>query len=142
MKKYNMSEIMKAAHKMFRERAISWRKDESVSYNGVRCFYSAAPFGYFLHSAWELAKIALRKAEKEACERAARLASRKPFSGAANFEDYYFKLWEKGDMRRIYLNGYKVSGAWIDANSGEIHCKRDETRKLAERFMEAYDITA
>ena len=139
---YNKSEIMKRAHKMFRERATNWRKSEGVSYKGVRYFYSAAPFGYFLHSAWESAKIAAREAEKEVRERAARLASRKPFNGAASFEGYYFKLWEKGDMRRIYLNGYKVSGAWIDADSGEIHCKRDETRKLAERFMEAYNIAA
>lgn len=140
--KYNKSKIMKAAHKMFRERAINFRKGESVSYKGIRYFYSVAPFGYFLHSAWEDAKITARNAEKEARERAERLADRKQFNGGAAFEGYWFKLWEKGDMRRIYISGYKMNGAWIDANTREIHCKRDETRALAERFMEAYAIAA
>lgn len=144
--KYNKSEIMKAAHKAYSERAISWQAHESVRYNGVNYGHNAAPFGYFLHMAWQGAKFEARKAERAAAERAARLASRKPFAGAASFEGYYFKLWEKNGMRRIYINGTgyqsRVNGAYIDANTCEIHCKRDETRKLAERFMEAYNIAA
>lgn len=138
--KYNKSEIMKRAHKDYANRTLPCYWHERVIYKGETYLYTKAPFGWFLGFAWNCAKSAAAKAEKEARERAERLANRKPFTRAANFEGYYFKLWEKGSMRRIYLNGYKVGGAWIDANSGEIHCRRDETRKLAERFMEAYAI--
>lgn len=140
--KYNKSQIMKKAHKDYANRTLPCYWQECVIYKGVTYLHTEAPFGYFLSFAWFCAKKDAGRAEKEARERAERLASRKQFNGGAAFEGYYFKLWEKGDMRRIYISGYKMNGAWIDANTREIHCKRDETRALAERFMEAYEIAA
>ena len=138
--KYNKAEIMKNAHKDYANRTLPCYWSERVIYKGQTYLYAKAPFGWFLGFAWTCAKADAAKAEKESRERAERLANRKQFNGEAAFEGYWFKLWVKGDMRRIYLNGCKVNGAWIDANTREIHCKRDETRKLAERFMEAYAI--
>lgn len=138
--RYNKAEIMKKAHKDYANRTLPCYWSERVIYKGQTYLYTKAPFGWFLGFAWTCAKIENERAEKEARERAERLANRKPFNGGAAFEGYWFKLREKGDMRRIYINGYKANGAYIEADTKEIICKRDETRKLAERFMEAYVI--
>lgn len=138
--KYDKSAIMRRAHEMYKfYRAVPCPMQNTlVSYKGQEYTHKTAPFGYFLHWAWFCAKKDAERSEKEARERAERLTTRKQFNGGASFEGVWFKLWEKAGMRRIYLNGYKVNGAWINADSLEIHCKRDGTRALAERFLEQY----
>lgn len=129
--KYDLRAIMKNAWT-----AYNTEKKER-SYRGLSMNKS---FGYFLKMAWMGAKNAKKVAEREATKRAelAKIAENKQaFNKKASFEGCEFRLWEKGEHRRIYIAD--ETGAYIDlTHNNTLHIKNTRIRAIAERFLAAY----
>lgn len=117
--KYNKSEIMKEAWKLFKSCTPNHR----------------APFGRYLHLAWE-------RARKEA-EKAQRMASRQQFTGFATIcipgigvAD--FRLWQNYGKRRVYCTA-GFGGSYVDLDHGNALIVKDKSsRVFLERFLETY----
>lgn len=129
--KYNRSEIMRNAWNAYNEEKL---------YCSYRGFAMKKTFGYFLKMAWLGAKNKMKAAEREAAKQAelAKLAENKQkFNKKASFEGCDFRLWEKGEHRRIYIAD--ETGAYIDlAHNNTLHIKSIRIREIAERFLAAY----
>lgn len=129
--KYDRRAIMKNAWT-----AYNAEKRER-SYRGLSMNKS---FGCFLKMAWMGAKNARKAAEREAANQAelANLAENKrKFNKKVSFEGCEFRLWEKGEHRRIYIAD--ETGAYIDlAHNNTLHIKSIRIRAIAEKFLAAY----
>lgn len=130
-KKSNRSEIMRNAWN-----AYNAEKRER-SYRGLAMNKT---FGYFLKMAWIGAKNKKKAAERDAAKQdeLAKLAENKQkFNRKASFEGCDFRLWEKGENRRIYIAD--ETGAYIDlSHNNTLHIKSLRIREIAERFLAAY----
>lgn len=87
-------------------------------------------FGTCLMMAWKIAKAA---------------AERETFTGkkAINMMGYTFNYWRGGNNRRVYINGTRTYGAFIDLNTMKpmISCKANSYLIIAaECFMAKYEI--
>lgn len=129
--KYDRRAIMKNAWN-----AYNAEKRER-SYRGLAM---NKPFGHFLKMAWMGAKNEKKAAEREAAKQAelAKIAENKQaFNKKASFEGCEFRLWEKGEHRRIYIAD--ETGAYIDlAHNNTLHIKSGRIRAIAARFLAAY----
>lgn len=115
--KYNKSEIMKEAWKLFKSCTPAHR----------------APFGRYLAMAWNRAK--------KAAEKAARMANRQEFTGFATITTEYgkavdFRIWHNYGKRRIYCS---LGNAYIDLSDGRI-CAKGSAKEACERFLEMYTV--
>ena len=62
---------------------------------------------------------------------------------AVTFEGYEFRFWKNGTARRIYINGTRCDGSYIDLNTMERKLSRKawaEFPGIVESFMSTYDI--
>lgn len=62
---------------------------------------------------------------------------------AVTFEGYEFRFWKNGTARRIYINGTRCDGSYIDLNTMERKLSRKawaEFPGIVEAFMNTYDI--
>ena len=116
--KYNKSEIMKEAWRLFRSCTPGFR----------------AAFGRYLAMAWARAK--------RAAEKALRMANRQPFTGFATIDFQMrkvdFRLWANYGKRRVYCSlGHGRS--YIDLATGEIMAS-GSAKEACERFLEMFSI--
>lgn len=115
--KYNKSEIMKAA----------WASYRSMHRQSKLSTYT---FAMALKHAWMMAKKAIEKASKIS------------FTGFASFSGYTFKLWEKNDIRRIYINAKNSNkGGYIALIGDTVKIVANGSASFAAReFLDTYEI--
>jgi hypothetical protein len=86
-------------------------------------------FGTCLMMAWKIAKAA---------------AERETFTGkAVSLMGYTFNYWRGGKNRRVYINGTRTYGAYIDLNTMKAMISGKASTYLiiaAEAFMAKYEI--
>lgn len=116
--KYNKSEIMKEAWKLYNSCSAAYR----------------APFGRYLHMAWDRARKSVEKAQ--------RMANRQEFSGFATITLSYgkevdFQLWQNYGKRRIYCSLGR--NAYIDLADCSIHAAGN-AKEACEQFLEMYKV--
>ena len=128
MKKYNLSKIMKRA----------W---ELVKTTGMTISSG-------LKKAWEEAKTSMKKNKFERIAKVAKIINGKQamyvgteFDSDSNY--FTFNLWERGNMRRIYINDYhRRSVGYIDLNNGnalETSFSKGEVIETANWFLDNYE---
>lgn len=128
MKKYNLSKIMKRA----------W---ELVKTTGVTISSG-------LKKAWEEAKTSMKKNKFEGIAKVAKIINGKQamyvgteFDSDSNY--FTFNLWERGSMRRIYINDYRRrSVGYIDLNNSnalETAFSKGEVIETANWFLDNYE---
>ena len=128
MKKYNLSNIMKRAWELVKKAGMT---------------ISAG-----LKKAWKEAKKAMGKIKFEGKAKVAKIVNGKQALGVGTEYDsecnyFTFKLWERGSMRRIYINDYKNrSVGYIDINKNnslETSYVKGEVVDTANWFTENYE---
>lgn len=116
--KYNKSEIMKEAWKLFKSCTPAHR----------------APFGRYLHMAWNRARKATEKAQ--------RMATSQQFSGFATItfqmKEVDFRLWQNYGKRRVYCS-MDHGRAYIDLDTMQIVAS-GSAKEACERFLEMYRV--
>lgn len=128
MKKYNLAKIMKRA----------W---ELVKTTGVTISSG-------LKKAWEEAKTSMKKIKFEGIAKVAKIINGKQamyvgteFDSDSNY--FTFNLWERGSMRRIYINDYRRrSVGYIDLNNIkalETAFSKGEVIETANWFLDKYE---
>lgn len=128
MKKYNLSSIMKRAWELVKKAGMT---------------ISAG-----LKNAWKEAKITMNKIKFEGIAKVAKIIKGQPsmyvgteFDSDSNY--LTFKLWERGNMRRIYINDYRRrSVGYIDLNNNnvlETSFAKGEVVETANWFIENYE---
>lgn len=125
MKKYNLSNIMKRAWEIVKQAA------ETMS--------------EALKQAWKEAKDMMEKIKFEGRARVAKVyngeISQTVGTDNESESDFFtFSLWERGSMKRIYINDYKRrSVGYIDAVTGQIVADSRYAIETAKYFMAAYE---
>lgn len=124
MKKYNLSKIMKRAWELVK---------------AAGCKISAA-----LREAWKEAKEAMNKKvfEKFAKVPVMYNGEVNPYIGTSNDSEcnyFYFRRWERGPKRRIYINDYKGrTVGYIDMLDGSVSADTRQGMETAYSFLEMY----
>lgn len=127
MKKYNLSKIMKRAWELVKEAGMTISSG--------------------LKKAWEEAKRAMEKIKFEGTAKVAKIVNGKQamhvgteFDSDSNY--LTFNLWERGSMRRIYINDYRRrSVGYIDLNNNnklETAFSKGEVIETANWFVNNY----
>ena len=128
MKKYNLSKIMKRAWELVKEAGMTISSG--------------------LKKAWEEAKRAMKKIKFEGIAKVAKIINGKQamyvgteFDSDSNY--FTFNLWERGSMRRIYINDYRRrSVGYIDLNNSnalETAFSKGEVNETANWFLDKYE---
>lgn len=126
MKKYNLSNIMKRAWEIVKQAA------ETMS--------------EALKQAWKEAKDMMEKIKFDGRARVAKVyngeISQTVGTDNESESDFFtFSLWERGSMKRIYINDYKRrSMGYIDVTTGQIVADSRYAIETAKYFMEAYEL--
>lgn len=89
--------------------------------------------------------ICLTDDSAEAIRKAIANIDKPKFTGkkAVTFEGYEFRFWQGGKARRIYINGTRCDGSYIDLNTMERKLSRKawaEFPVIVEAFLNTYDI--
>lgn len=125
MKKYNLSNIMKRAWELVKKAAMTM---------------SAA-----LRQTWKEAKEIVEKIKFTGRAKIAKIENGgvNPYLGTEYDHDcnyYTFNLWERGSMKRIYINDYKRrSVGYIDVLTRQVVSDKHDAWETAQSFMEAYE---
>lgn len=128
MKKYNLSNIMKRAWELVKKAGMT---------------ISAG-----LKKAWKEAKEIMKKIKFERSAKVAKIINGKQsmyvgteFDSDSNY--FTFNLWERGSLRRIYINDYRRrSVGYIDLNNNnvlETSFAKGEVVETANWFIENYE---
>ena len=128
MKKYNLSNIMKRAWELVKKAGMA---------------ISAG-----LKKAWKEAKEIMEKIKFEKTAKVAKIINGKQsmyvgteFDSDSNY--FTFNLWERGSLRRIYINDYRRrSVGYIDLNNNnvlETSFAKGEVVETANWFIENYE---
>lgn len=128
MKKYNLSNIMKRAWELVKKAGMT---------------ISAG-----LKKAWKEVKEIMEKIKFERSAKVAKIINGKhsmyvgtEFDSDSNY--FTFNLWERGSLRRIYINDYhRRSVGYIDLNNNnalETSFAKGEVVDTANWFMENYE---
>lgn len=128
MKKYNLSNIMKRAWELVKKAGMT---------------ISAG-----LKKAWKEAKEIMEKIKFEKTAKVAKIINGKqPMYVGTEFDSdsnyFTFNLWERGSLRRIYINDYRRrSVGYIDLNNNnvlETSFAKGEVVETANWFIENYE---
>lgn len=125
MKKYNLSSIMKRAWELVKK--------------------AAATMSDALKQAWKEVKETMEKIKFEGRARVAKVyngeISQTVGTENESESDFFtFCLWERGSIRRIYINDYKRRCmGYIDVATGQIVADNRYTIETAKYFMTAYE---
>lgn len=128
MKKYNLSNIMKRAWELVKKAGMT---------------ISAG-----LKKAWKESKEIMEKIKFEKTAKVAKIINGKQsmyvgteFDSDSNY--FTFNLWERGSLRRIYINDYRRrSVGYIDLNNNnvlETSFAKGEVVETANWFIENYE---
>lgn len=125
MKKYNLSKIMKRAWELVKE--------------------SGMTISSGLKKAWEEAKHIAEKIKFAGHALVARVENGRinqyvgtEYDSESNY--FSFSLWERGSMKRVYINDYKRrSLGYIDLVTRQINAEKKDTVETARYFLEAYE---
>lgn len=128
MKKYNLSNIMKRAWELVKKAGMT---------------ISAG-----LKKAWKESKEIMEKIKFEKTAKVAKIINGKQsmyvgteFDSDSNY--FTFNLWERGSLRRIYINDYRRrSVGYIDLNNNnvlETSFAKGEVVETANWFVENYE---
>lgn len=128
MKKYNLSKIMKRAWKLVKSAGMTISSG--------------------LKKAWEEAKRIMEKIKFERTAKVAKIVNGKQsmyvgteYDSDSNY--FTFNLWERGNMRRIYINDYRRrSVGYIDINNNNAlvtEYSKGEVIETANWFISNYE---
>lgn len=128
MKKYNLSKIMKRAWKLVKSAGMTISSG--------------------LKKAWEEAKRIMKKIKFEGTAKVAKIVNGKQsmyvgteYDSDSNY--FTFNLWERGNMRRIYINDYRRrSVGYIDINNNNAlvtEYSKGEVIETANWFISNYE---
>lgn len=128
MKKYNLSKIMKRAWELVKSAGMTISSG--------------------LKKAWEEAKRIMEKIKFERTAKVAKIVNGKQsmyvgteYDSDSNY--FTFNLWERGNMRRIYINDYRRrSVGYIDINNNNslvTEYSKGEVIETANWFISNYE---
>lgn len=128
MKKYNLSKIMKRAWELVKSAGMTISSG--------------------LKKAWEEAKRIMEKIKFERTAKVAKIVNGKhsmyvgtEYDSDSNY--FTFNLWERGNMRRIYINDYRRrSVGYIDINNNNAlvtEYSKGEVIETANWFISNYE---
>lgn len=128
MKKYNLSKIMKRAWELVKSAGMTISSG--------------------LKKAWEEAKRIMEKIKFERTAKVAKIVNGKQsmyvgteYDSDSNY--FTFNLWERGNMRRIYINDYRRrSVGYIDINNNNAlvtEYSKGEVIETANWFISNYE---
>lgn len=125
MKKYNLSNIMKRAWELVKKTAMTMSEALKRAWKEAKVMAEKIKFKGHARIAW------IYKGE-----RSATLGT----ENESNCDYFVFNLWEKGSMKRIYINDYKRrSVGYIDVVTGRIMSDNSYARETAQSFMATYE---
>ena len=111
---------------------MKYNKSEIMkkAWNLFRGEMKGIKFGICLREAWAVAKAA---------------ANKEKFTGkkAVELDGYEFRFWQGGSNRRIYINGRRADGSYVDLNPGKRVLSRRAWNDLTpaiEKFFAHYEI--
>lgn len=111
---------------------MKYNKSEimKMAWNLYRTTMKTNRFGTCLREAWVVAKAA---------------ANKEQFTGkkAVELDGYSFRFWQGGANRRIYINGRRADGSYVDLNTGKRVISRrawNDIGPAIEKFFAHYEI--